>query len=140
MNEELKSIEVNNTWSLVELPQGKKLIDVKWVYKVKLNPKGEVTRHKARLVAKGFLQKEGIDFDEVFAPVARIETIRLVVGLANMNNWHTCQMDVKCAFLNGPLDEEVYVEQPVGFVKRGQEKKVYRLHKALYGLKQAPRA
>src|SRR3954471_12122129 len=94
----------------------------------------------ARLVAKGFLQKEGIDFDEVFAPVARIETIRLVVGLANMNNWHMCQMDVKCAFLNGPLDEEVYVAQPAGFVKHEEERKVYRLHKALYGLKQAPRA
>ena len=140
MNEEVKSIEDNNTWSLVELPQGKKAIDVKWVYKVKTNSKGEVTRHKARLVAKGFLQKEGIDFDEVFAPVARIETIRLVVGLAEINSWHICQMDVKCAFLNGPLDEEVYVKQPVGFVKHDEERKVYRLHKALYGLKQAPRA
>ena len=107
---------------------------------MKLNPKGEVTRYKARLVAKGFLQKEGIVFDEVFAPVARIETIRLVVGLANINNWQMCQMDVKCAFLNGPLDEEVYVAQPAGFAKQGEERKVYRLHKALYGLKQAPRA
>ena len=140
MIEEVKSIEDNNTWSLVELPQGKKAIDVKWVYKLKMNPKGEVTRHKAILVAKGFLQKEEIDFDEVFAPVARIETIRLVVGLAEINSWHICQMDVKCAFLNGPLDEEVYVEQPVGFVKRGQEKKVYRLHKALYGLKQSSKS
>ena len=84
---------------------------------------------------KGFLQEKGIDLDEVFAPVSRIETIRLVVGLANMNNWHTCQMDVKCEFLNDPLDEEVYVEQPVGFVKHGKERKEYRLHKALYGLK-----
>ena len=74
-----------------------------WVYKVKLNPRGEVTRHKARLMAKGFLQKEGTDFDEVFAPVVRIETIRLVVGLANMNNWQMCQMDVKCAFLKWPF-------------------------------------
>ena len=86
MNEELEPIKGNNTWSLVELPQGKKEINVKWVYKVKLNPKGEVTQHKARLVAKGFLQKEGIDFDEFFEPVARIETIRLVIGLENMNN------------------------------------------------------
>src|SRR3954463_1530411 len=85
MNEELKSIEDNNTWSLVKLPQGKKAIDVKWVYKLKMNPKGKITRHKARLVAKGFLQKEGIDFEKVFALVARIETIRLVVGLAEMN-------------------------------------------------------
>lgn len=82
---------------------------MKWVYKVNLNRKGEVNRHKATLVAKGFLQKEGINFDKVFAPVSRIETIRLVVGLANMKNWYTCQIDVKCAFLNGPLDEDVYV-------------------------------
>ena len=88
MNEEVKSIEDNNTWSLVELPQGKKAIDVKWVYKVKMNPKGEVTRHKVRLVAKGFLLKEGMDFDEVFSLVARIETIRLVIGLAEINSWH----------------------------------------------------
>ena len=118
MNKEVKSIKDNNTWSLVELPQGKKTIDFKWVYKVKMNPKGEVTRHKARLVAKGFLQKEGIDFDEVIAPVARIKTIRVVVGLANMNNWNICQMDVKCEFLNGPLDKEVYVPKLVGFVKQ----------------------
>lgn len=101
MNEELKSIEVNNTWPLIELPQCKKSINMKWVYRVKLNPNQEVTRHKARLVAKRFLQKEGIDFDEVFIPFARIKTIRLVVGLSNMNNWHMCQMDVKCVFLNG---------------------------------------
>lgn len=110
MMEELKSIEVNKTWSLIELPQGKKEINVKWVYKVKLNQKGELTRHKARLVAKIFIQKKIIDFDEVFSPIARIKTIRLVIGLANMNNWCMCHMDVKCAFLNGPLDEEVYVE------------------------------
>lgn len=140
MTEELDSIESNETWSLVKLPEGKKAIDVKWVFKVKVNSQGEVTRHKARLVAKGFLQKEGIDFDEVFAPVARIETIRLVVGIANIKNWSMYQMDVKCAFLNGPLEEEVYVKQPTGFVSESQKEKVYRLHKALYGLKQAPRA
>ncbi|GAU34193.1 hypothetical protein TSUD_162940 [Trifolium subterraneum] len=115
MIEELDSIEKNDTWSLVDLPHGKKAIDVKWVFKVKVNTQGEVTRYKARLVARGFLQKKGIDFDEVFAPVARIETIRLVVGLANSKNWPMYQMDVKCAFLNGPLTEEVYVTQPVGF-------------------------
>lgn len=86
-----------------------------------LNPKGEVTRHKARLVAKGFLQKEGIYFDEFFAPVARIKLIRLIVGLTNINNRPMCQMDVKYAFLNGPLDAEVYVAQPIYFVKQGQE-------------------
>lgn len=86
MVDEIKSIEDNDTWSLVRLPKVKKVIDVKWVYKVKMNPKGEVVLHKARLISKGFLQKEGIDYDEVFAPVARIEKIRLVVGLTNMHN------------------------------------------------------
>src|SRR4051812_3825602 len=113
---------------------------MKWVYKVKCNPKGEVIRHKAGLVEKGIIKKEGIDFDEVFAHIPKIKTIRLVVGLANMNNWHMCRMVVKCAFLNGPLDKEVYVSQLVRFVKHDGEIKVYKLHKALYGLKQAPRA
>ncbi|GAU32405.1 hypothetical protein TSUD_220940 [Trifolium subterraneum] len=140
MNEEIESIERNNTWELVDLPHGKKAIGVKWVYKVKLNPKGEITRHKARLVVKGFLQKEGINFNKVFAPVARMETIRLVTALTHHNNWSMHQMDVKCAFLNGPLDEEVYVVQPPGFTVKEDESKVYKLHKALYGLKQAPRA
>lgn len=85
-----KSIKDNDTWPLIELPKGKKEIDVKWVYKVNLNPKGEVVRHKVRLVEKEFLQKEGINYDEVFALVARIETIRLIVGLANMHNWSIC--------------------------------------------------
>ena len=92
------------------MPQGKKAINVKWVYKVKMNPKGELTRHKSRLVAKGFLEKEGIYFNKVFASVARILTIRPVIGLAEMNSWHICHMDVKCVFLNGLLDEEVYVK------------------------------
>ncbi|MCI03247.1 retrovirus-related pol polyprotein from transposon tnt 1-94 [Trifolium medium] len=140
MNEEIESIERNNTWELVELPHNKKAIGVKWVYKVKLNPKGEITRHKARLVVKGFLQKEGIDFNEVFAPVARMKTIRLVTALTHYNNWSMHQMDVKCAFLNGPLDAEVYVVQPPGFIVKGNESMVYKLNKALYGLKQAPRA
>ncbi|MCH85090.1 copia-type polyprotein, partial [Trifolium medium] len=139
MNEEIESIERNSTWELAELQQGKKAIGVKWVYKVKVNPKGEVTRHKARLLVKGFLQKQGIDFNEVFAPVAWMETIRLVTAIAHYNGWSMHQMDVKCAFLNGPLDEEVYVVQPPGFTVKGSESMVYR-NKALYGLKQAPRA
>ena len=109
MREELRSIEKNQTWRLTPLPMGKKAIDVRWVYKVKLNPKGEVSKYKARLVAKGFLQRHGLDYDEVFAPVARIETIRLVVSLASYHCWPIHQMDVKSAFLNGPLEEEVFV-------------------------------
>ncbi|GAU47720.1 hypothetical protein TSUD_285070 [Trifolium subterraneum] len=115
MKEELDSIKSNQTWELVDLPQNKRAIDVKWVYKLKMNSKGEVTRHKARLVARGFLQKEGIDYGEVFAPVTRMETIRLVTVIANINDWPMYQMDVKSAFLNGPIEEEVFVTQPPGY-------------------------
>ncbi|PNX57555.1 reverse transcriptase, partial [Trifolium pratense] len=122
------------------LPDKKKRIDVKWVFKVKLNPNGTISKHKARLVARGFLQKHGIDYNEVFASVARIETVRLVVALACKNRWRMYHLDVKSAFLNGPLDEEVYVAQPPSFEIKGKEEMVYKLYKALYGLKQAPRA
>nr|KYP69348.1 Retrovirus-related Pol polyprotein from transposon TNT 1-94 [Cajanus cajan] len=140
MKDELRSIEKNKTWELVSLPLQKKSIDVKWVYKVKEKPKGEVAKYKARLVAKGFLQKAGIDYGDVFAPVARIETVRLVVALASLKGWPMYQLDVKSAFLNGEIEEEVYVAQPPGFKIKGQEEKVYKLRKDLYGLKQAPRA
>jgi hypothetical protein len=140
MTDEIEAIERNNTWYLTDLPANKQQIAVKWVYKVKLNPDGSIAKHKARLVAKGFLQKAGLDYQEVYAPVARIETIRLVVAIASVKKWSMSQMDVKSAFLNGPLDEEVYVSQPPGFIKKGHEGMVYRLNKALYGLKQAPRA
>jgi hypothetical protein len=108
MKEELKSIEKNNTWELMHKTVNKRPIDVKWVFKLKMKPNGEIAKYKARLVAKGFLQKQGLDFNEVFAPVARIETIRLVVAIATYKNWSMHQLDVKSAFLNGPLDEEVY--------------------------------
>ncbi|WVY99219.1 hypothetical protein V8G54_031370 [Vigna mungo] len=140
MLEELSAIEKNSTWELVELPPGKKAIQVKWVFKTKYKLDGNIAKLKARLVAKGFLQKPGIDFTDVYAPVARLETVRLVIAIANFKGWSIQQMDVKSAFLNGPLEEEVFVNQPPGFVKNGQESKVYRLHKALYGLRQAPRA
>ncbi|KAK2417383.1 putative mitochondrial protein [Trifolium repens] len=140
MNEEIQSIEKNNTWSLVDLPPQKKPISVKWIFKVKKNPDGSILKHKARLVARGFLQQQGIDYSEVYAPVARMETIRLVISIASSMNWSLFHMDVKSAFLNGPLEEEVYVSQPPGFEVKTEKHKVYKLHKALYGLKQAPRA
>ncbi|KAL5816417.1 hypothetical protein ACOSQ3_024795 [Xanthoceras sorbifolium] len=139
MDEEIQSIEKNKTWELTNLPKGRKTIGVKWVFKTKRNAKGEVQRYKARLVAKGYKQKEGVDYGEVFAPVARQETIRLLISLAAQRSWKIYQLDVKSAFLNGFLEEEIYVEQPPGYVKKGREDKVYRLKKALYGLKQAPR-
>ena len=109
------------------------------MYKKKMNPKGEIERYKARLVVKGYRQKAGIDYDKVFAPVARMETIRLLISQAAQFEWPVYQMDVKSAFLNGVLEEEVYVEQPLGYVIPKEEHKVLKLRKALYGLKQALR-
>ena len=125
---------------MVNLPSNKKAIEVKWVFKTKVKPFGEIAKYKARLVAKGFLQKPGLDFNEVYADVARIEIVRLIVGIASMRKWIVSQLDVKSAFLNGPLEEEVYTRQPPGYEKIGMEDRVMKLNKALYGLKQAPRA
>lgn len=140
MREELTSIESNGTWVLCDLPKGHKPIGLKWVYKLKKDPDGAIVKHKARLVTKGYVQRQGVDFDEVFAPVARMESVRLLVALAAEFKWKIHHMDVKSAFLNGDLNEEVYVCQPPGFEVTGEDSKVYRLKKALYGLKQAPRA
>lgn len=140
MIEEMASIEHNKTWSLVELPAGQRAIGLKWVFKIKKDEHGNITKHKARLVAKGYVQRQGIDYEEVFAPVARIESVRVLLAVAAHRSWSVHHMDVKSAFLNGDLAEEVYVQQPPGFVAAGHERKVLKLHKALYGLKQAPRA
>jgi hypothetical protein len=140
MDEELKAIESNGTWTLVTQPPNHKPIGLKWVYKLKKDTQGAVVKHKARLVAKGYVQRQGVDYEEVFAPVARLETVRLLLALAAQGDWKVHHMDVKSAFLNGDLTEEVYVEQPIGYEKKGEEEKVYKLKKALYGLKQAPRA
>ncbi|RVW63624.1 Retrovirus-related Pol polyprotein from transposon TNT 1-94 [Vitis vinifera] len=128
------------TWELTDLPEGVKKIGVKWVFKTKLNENGKVDKCKARLVAKGYAQQHGIDYTEVFAPVARWDTIRMVIALAARNGWSVYQLDVKSAFLHGELNEAVFIEQPQGYEKKGEEHKVYKLKKALYGLKQAPRA
>ena len=139
-DDEIKSIEKNNTWTLVDLPRNCKAIGLKWVFKVKKNSDGSIHKYKARLVAKGYIQKHGVDFDEVFAPVARIETVRLIIGIAASRGWELHHLDVKTAFLHGELKEEVYVQQPEGYMIKGSETKVYKLRKALYGLRQAPRA
>jgi hypothetical protein len=140
MNDEIQAIERNNTWELTDLPEECKVIGVKWIYKTKVNERGGIEKYKARLVAKGYAQKYGIDYKEVFAPVARWDTIRSLLAVAALKEWNVFQLDVKSAFLHGELLETVYVEQPLGYVKKGSESKVYKLHKALYGLKQAPRA
>ncbi|GJY99628.1 zinc finger, CCHC-type containing protein [Tanacetum coccineum] len=140
MEIELDSINKNNTWTLTTLPTNQKAIGLKWVFKTKRDAKGKIIKYKARLVAKGYVQEQGIDFDEVFAPVARIETVRLILALAAYHGWQVHHLDVKSAFLHGDLKEEVYVTQPEGFIQQGNSGKVYKLTKALYGLRQAPRA
>ncbi|GJT16168.1 putative ribonuclease H-like domain-containing protein [Tanacetum coccineum] len=127
-------------WTLVDLPSGKKAIGTKWVYINKKDERGIVVRNKARLVAQGYKQEEGIDYDEVFALVARVEAIKLFLAFASFMNFPVYQMDVKCAFLYGTIEEEVYVCQPPGFVNLEFLEKVYKVEKALYGLHQVPRA
>jgi hypothetical protein len=124
MEEEMEAIDV---------------IGLKWVYKVKKDVHGAVLKHKARLVVKGYVQHHGIDYDKVFAPVAQLELVRLLLALATSAGWDVHHMDVKSAFLDCKLEEEVYVQQPPSFTAAGKEHLVLRLDKALYGLKQAPR-
>lgn len=140
MQSELDSIEKNGTWFLTKLPDGHKVIGLKWIYKLKKDAEGNIIKYKARLVAKGYVQEQGVDYDEIFAPITRLETVRLLLALAAKNQWQVHHLDVKTAFLNGEINEEVYVMQPEGYERKGQEHLVYRLVKALYGLRQAPRA
>ncbi|KAE8718491.1 Serine/threonine-protein phosphatase 5 [Hibiscus syriacus] len=129
----------NGTWTLVPLPRDRKVISCKWIFRIKRNADGSVSRYKTRLVAKGFLQKPGIDFDEVFSPAVKPATIRVIISLALSRGWKLRQIDVNNAFLNGLLTEEVYMNQPPGYEQENGEL-VCKLHKAIYGLKQAPRA
>ncbi|GKA37584.1 retrovirus-related pol polyprotein from transposon TNT 1-94 [Tanacetum coccineum] len=138
MQEEIHEFDRLQVWELVPPPDCAMIIALKWIYKVKLDEYGDVLKNKARLVAKGYRQEEGIDFEESFAPVARLEAIRIFIANAASKNMTVYQMDVKTAFLNGELKEEVYVSQPEGFVDPDHPNHVYHLKKALYGLKQAP--
>ncbi|GJX07089.1 retrovirus-related pol polyprotein from transposon TNT 1-94 [Tanacetum coccineum] len=140
MQDELNQFERLQVWELVPRPGGKNVIALKWLWKNKCDAEHIVVRNKSRLVAKGYKQEEGIDFEESFAPVARLEAVRMFIAFAAHRNITIFQMDVKTAFLNGPLKEEVYVSQPEGFIDSEFPNHVYRLKKALYGLKQAPRA
>ncbi|GJW32712.1 putative ribonuclease H-like domain-containing protein [Tanacetum coccineum] len=140
MQEELLQFKLQNVWVLVDLPKGHRAIGTKWVYRNKKDERGIVVRNKARLVAQGHTQEEGIDYDEVFAPVARIEAIRIFLAYASFMGFTVYQMDVKSAFLYGQIEEEVYVCQPPGFEDPDHPDRVYKVVKALYGLHQAPRA
>jgi len=136
---EMDSITANGTWEVTDRPVGCKPVGCKWVFKKKLRPDGTIEKYKARLVAKGYTQKEGEDFFDTYSPVVRLTTIRVLLSLAASHGLLVHQMDVKTAFLNGELEEEIYMEQPDGFIAQGQEGKVCRLIKSLYGLKQAPK-
>jgi hypothetical protein len=140
MHEELENFERYQVWTLVDPPRDVNVIGIKWVFKNKQGEDGEVVRNKARLVAQGYSQVEGLDFGETFAPVARLEAIRILLAFLTSKGFKLYQMDVKSDFLNGVIQEEVYVRQPPGFESSKYLDRVYKLSKALYGLKPAPRA
>ena len=139
INSEVESILQNHTWKLVDIPPENKPIGYKWIFKRKFNVDGSIEKYKARLVAKGYRQKEGLDYFNTYSPVSRITSIRMLIAIASLYNMEIHHMDVKTTFLNGELDEEIYMKQPEGFVVQGQENKVCKLVKSLYGLKQAPK-
>jgi hypothetical protein len=139
MQEELNNFERNQVWILVERPNTN-VIGTKWVFQNKQDENGVVTRNEARLVAQGFTQVEGLDFEETYTLVARLKAMRMLLAFATHHDFKLYQMDVKSVFLNGPIQELVYVEQPPGFKDPNFPNHVFKLQKALYGLKQAPRA
>ena len=135
------ALHKTRTWDLVDLPSRKSTIDCKWVYKIKTQSEGIVDRYKARLVARGFTQEYGIDYEETFAPMARLSSIRTLIVISTARKWPLFQIDVKNAFLNGELSKEVYMKLPPGYSHApGFPHRVCRLRRTLYGLKQAPRA
>lgn len=140
MDEEMSSLEANKTWTLVKRLKDRKVIGCKWVYRKKPGIPGvEKPRHKSRLVAKGYSQREGIDYQEVFSPVVKHVSIRFLLAITVNEDLELEQLDVKTAFLHGVIEEEIFMDQPEGYVVKGKESYVYKLGKALYGLKQAPR-
>lgn len=139
MKSKVSSMEKNKVWQLVPLPQGCKPIGCKWIYKTKRDSRGFIDRYKARLLSKGFTQQQGIDYNETFLPVSTKDLFRVIMALVAHLNMHLHQMDVKTAFLNGNLSEEIYMKQPEGFIQEGGEGLVCELKKSIYGLKQASR-
>ena len=140
MKSEIDSMHENQVWDLVPLPEGIVPIGCKWVYKRKRGPDGKVETYKARLVAKGYTQRPGVDYDETFSPVAMLKSIRILLFIDAYHDYEIWQMDVKTAFLNGFLDEEIYMEQPEGFASSENSGMVCKLKKSIYGLKQASRS
>ena len=132
MDEEIECIEKNKTWELVDVPKEKDVISIKWFYKTKQDANGNLQKHKERMVTRGFTQQPSIDFNETFAPVRHMDTIRTVMSIAAQNKWFVYQMDVKSEFISGYMEEEVYVEQPQGYDVPGQEHTVYRMKTTLW--------
>jgi hypothetical protein len=140
MIEEYQSIMKNGVWEIVPRPKSKDVVSYRWLFKIKHVADGSIEKYKARFVARGFSQKEGIDYEETFTPMAKYTSIRTIKSLAAKMKWKLHQMDVKTTFLNGVIEEEVYIEKPQGFEVEDRRSHVYRLKKDLYGLNQAPRA
>ncbi|CAN6713480.1 unnamed protein product [Malus baccata var. baccata] len=138
MRDELQALHENKTWSVIKLPTGKKAVGSRWVYKTKFNSDGTIERHKARLVARGFTQTYGLDYKETFAPVAKMNNVRVLLSVAMNQSWPLYQMDVNNAFLHGELEEEVYMKLPPGHPQSSDLDMVCKLHKSIYGLKQSP--
>src|SRR4051812_34991074 len=140
MKSEIGSMYENQVWTLVDLPDGRKAVENKWIFKKKTDADGNVTFYKARLVAKGFRQVQGVDYDETFSPVAMFKSIRILLAIAAFHDYEIWQMYVKTAFLNGNIDEELYMMQPEGFVDPKDASKVCKLQRSIDGLKQASRS
>ena len=140
MDVEYAAFIQRETWTLVPRPIDANVVSCKWVYSLKYNPDGSIARYKARLVARGFSQAYGLDYHETFSPVARLSSIRVLFSIALDQSWPLHQLDVSNAFLYGDLDEQVFMEQPPGYVAQGESSEVCLLKKAIYGLKQSPRA
>lgn len=139
MHTEIKTLQENNTWTLVPRPKEKKVLTSRWVFKIKRNKDGEIEKYKARLVARGHTQQKGIDYEEVFAPVARYEAIRALLAASVNEEMYVDQMDVISAYVQGELSDEVYMEQPEMFIQENKEDMICKLNKSLYGLKQSGR-
>ena len=137
MKSEIESMHGNQVWNLVDPIDGVRPVECKWIFKKKIDMDGNVRIHKARLVAKGFKQIQGVDYDETFSPVAMLKSIRILLAIATFYDYEIWQMDVKTAFLNGNLSEDVYMIQPEGFVDPTNARKIFELRKSIYGLKQA---